>query len=145
MVGAVVRDVLAGKDQAVYARTIINAAGPFSDEVRQLSEVSLQGGGSFGGGGGARPDCRAGAAGVGKRPPALQHLRQNLAPSCLPAARRSATSPPLPSLIFLFTLTCSDPPTHSPRHFHAPPHPCPLLPCTCSPAAAAQCPQDDHA
>ncbi|EFN54037.1 hypothetical protein CHLNCDRAFT_136099 [Chlorella variabilis] len=63
VVGAVVRDVLAGKDQAVYARTIINAAGPFSDEVRQLSEVSLQGGGSFGGGGGARPDCRAGAAG----------------------------------------------------------------------------------
>lgn len=38
VVGAVVRDVLAGKDQAVYARTIINAAGPFSDEVRQLSE-----------------------------------------------------------------------------------------------------------
>ncbi len=39
VVGAVVRDVLTGKEQAVYALTVINAAGPFADEVRHLSEV----------------------------------------------------------------------------------------------------------
>ena len=40
VVGAVVRDNLSGKEHSVHARTVINAAGPFSDEVRQLSQVS---------------------------------------------------------------------------------------------------------
>jgi len=39
VVGATVRDTLSGKQHTVYARTIINAAGPFSDEVRALSQV----------------------------------------------------------------------------------------------------------
>lgn len=39
VVGATVRDNLAGKQHDVYARAVINAAGPFSDEVRQLSQV----------------------------------------------------------------------------------------------------------
>jgi glycerol-3-phosphate dehydrogenase len=39
VVGATVKDLLTGRDTHVYARTIINAAGPFSDEVRQLSQV----------------------------------------------------------------------------------------------------------
>lgn len=38
VVGATVKDLLTGRDTHVYARTIINAAGPFSDEVRQLSQ-----------------------------------------------------------------------------------------------------------
>jgi glycerol-3-phosphate dehydrogenase len=43
VVGAVVRDNLSGKEHSVYARTVINAAGPFSDEVRHLSQVSSGG------------------------------------------------------------------------------------------------------
>lgn len=39
VVGAAVRDNLSGRTQAVYAKTVVNAAGPFVDEVRQLSEV----------------------------------------------------------------------------------------------------------
>jgi hypothetical protein len=39
VVGATVRDNLSGRTQAVYARTVVNAAGPFVDEVRHLSEV----------------------------------------------------------------------------------------------------------
>ena len=39
VVGATVRDTLSGKQHTVYARTIVNAAGPFSDEVRALSQV----------------------------------------------------------------------------------------------------------
>lgn len=41
VVGATVRDNLSGKQHNVYARAVINAAGPFSDDVRQLSEVRL--------------------------------------------------------------------------------------------------------
>lgn len=40
VVGATVRDTLSGKQHTVHARTVINAAGPFSDEVRALSQVS---------------------------------------------------------------------------------------------------------
>lgn len=40
MVGATVKDQLGGKAVDVYARTVVNAAGPFSDEVRSLSQVS---------------------------------------------------------------------------------------------------------
>ncbi|PSC72023.1 glycerol-3-phosphate dehydrogenase mitochondrial-like [Micractinium conductrix] len=38
VIGAVVRDNLTGKQVNVYARAVINAAGPFVDEVRQLSQ-----------------------------------------------------------------------------------------------------------
>lgn len=41
VVGATVRDGLSGTEQDVYARSVINAAGPFSDEVRHLSQVGL--------------------------------------------------------------------------------------------------------
>lgn len=39
MVGATVKDGLSGKKTDVYARSVVNAAGPFSDEVRSLSQV----------------------------------------------------------------------------------------------------------
>lgn len=39
VIGATVRDTLSGKQHTVYARTVVNAAGPFSDEVRALSQV----------------------------------------------------------------------------------------------------------
>ncbi|KAL4440446.1 hypothetical protein ABPG75_003447 [Micractinium tetrahymenae] len=42
VVGATVRDALSGKQHDVYARSVINAAGPFSDEVRQLSQPTAQ-------------------------------------------------------------------------------------------------------
>ena len=42
--GAVVLDNLTGKEHSVHARTVINAAGPFSDEVRHLSQVSWSSG-----------------------------------------------------------------------------------------------------
>ena len=48
VVGAVVRDNLSGKEHSVHARTVINAAGPFSDEVRHLSQVSFGSGANMG-------------------------------------------------------------------------------------------------
>lgn len=38
MCGAVVRDGETHKRASVHARAVINAAGPFVDEIRQLSE-----------------------------------------------------------------------------------------------------------
>lgn len=59
MVGATIKDSLTNKQHSVYAKTIINAAGPFSDEVRALSQarrvcacVAVGGGG-----GGSAADC----------------------------------------------------------------------------------------
>lgn len=40
VVGASVKDQLSGRQQDVYARTVVNAAGPFSDQVRHMSEPS---------------------------------------------------------------------------------------------------------
>ena len=57
VVGAAVRDQLTGREQEVYARTVINATGPFSDELRHKSQV-----------GGRVRGCRAegeGARGTG--------------------------------------------------------------------------------
>lgn len=43
VVGASVQDGLSGRKQDVYARTVVNAAGPFSDEVRSLSQARRRG------------------------------------------------------------------------------------------------------
>ena len=34
VVGARVRDNMTGKEQDVYARVVLNATGPFADEIR---------------------------------------------------------------------------------------------------------------
>ena len=39
VVGAAVRDALTGRELEVFARTVINATGPFSDELRHKSQV----------------------------------------------------------------------------------------------------------
>ena len=38
IVGAEVRDVLSGKKMQVYAKQVINATGPFTDSLRQMSQ-----------------------------------------------------------------------------------------------------------
>lgn len=59
VVGATVKDGLTGRQHAVYARTVLNAAGPFSDEVRALSQVRWVGSG------GGRRSIDVWAAGLG--------------------------------------------------------------------------------
>lgn len=38
IVGAEVRDVLNGKKMQVFAKQVINATGPFTDSLRQMSD-----------------------------------------------------------------------------------------------------------
>lgn len=38
IIGAEVRDNLSGKSVAVYAKQVINATGPFTDTLRQMSD-----------------------------------------------------------------------------------------------------------
>lgn len=80
MVGVTVRDTLSGKQHTVYARTIVNAAGPFSDEVRALSQV------------GGPPHCAARAMYRHSWywPPQQRHL------SCCHALHRCPTAPSMP-------------------------------------------------
>ena len=40
IVGAEVQDVLSGKKMQVYAKQVINATGPFTDGLRQMSDPS---------------------------------------------------------------------------------------------------------
>ena len=40
IIGAEVKDTLSGKSSEVYAKQVINATGPFTDSLRQLSDPS---------------------------------------------------------------------------------------------------------
>lgn len=40
IIGAEVKDNLSGKTVPVYAKQVINATGPFSDSLRQMSDPS---------------------------------------------------------------------------------------------------------
>ena len=40
IVGAEVKDTLSGKSTQVYAKQVINATGPFTDSLRQMSDPS---------------------------------------------------------------------------------------------------------
>ena len=40
IVGCRVKDTLTGKQHDVYAKMVINATGPFSDGIRQMSDSS---------------------------------------------------------------------------------------------------------
>jgi len=40
IIGAEVKDTLSGKTTEVYAKQVINATGPFSDSLRQMSDPS---------------------------------------------------------------------------------------------------------
>lgn len=38
--GAVIRDSLSGEECEVYARVVMNASGPFSDDLRKMSDAA---------------------------------------------------------------------------------------------------------
>jgi len=40
IIGAEVKDTLSGKSTQVYAKQVINATGPFTDSLRQMSDPS---------------------------------------------------------------------------------------------------------
>ena len=40
IVGAEVKDTLSGKSTQVFAKQVINATGPFTDKLRQMSDPS---------------------------------------------------------------------------------------------------------
>lgn len=42
IIGAEVRDELAGKPIPVHARVVINAGGPFSDSIRQMADENVR-------------------------------------------------------------------------------------------------------